>query len=285
MAHILSMQSHVVYGYVGNRAAVFPLQRLGHEVLALNTVQFSNHTGYGEWTGDILSLDHINRIFEGLEKRGALTHLDAVLTGYMGTMELGQTLIHWLQLMQKHHPDLIYCCDPVMGDVGRGIFVKENLPAFFQEIAVHAATMMTPNQFELELLSGIKIHSLQDAKEACQILHQKGVKIVLVTSLILQDTQEDEIGLLLSSKTESYVVYTPRLNMPMPVNGSGDATTAFFLAYYLESRNLRQALEKTTASIFALFQGTLQNQRRELDLIGSQEAWVHPTRHFQAKVL
>lgn len=285
MANILSMQSHVTYGYVGNRAAVFPLQRLGHEVIAINTVQFSNHTGYGEWTGDIMPLDHIERIFEGLNHRHALDHLDAVLTGYLGTAELGETLLKWLALIKQHNRDVIYCCDPVMGDVGRGIFVREGVPEFFKELAIHAATIMTPNQFELQLLTGIEINTLKDALHACKLLHEKGVKIILLTSLMRLDGNPENIEMLLSSSEGNYLIATPHLQMPMPINGSGDATTAIFLGHYLINHDLKLSLEKTAASIYALFESTLQQRQRELDLIGSQEKWIHPGQSFKAKQL
>lgn len=285
MANILSMQSHVTYGYVGNRAAVFPLQRLGHEVIAINTVQFSNHTGYGEWTGDIMPLDHIERIFEGLEKRHAIDHLDAILTGYLGTAELGETLLKWLKLIKERNPRLIYCCDPVMGDVGRGIFVREGVPEFFKDLAVHVATIMTPNQFELQLLTGIEVNTLEDALQACKALHQQGVKIILVTSLMRLDGDPEKIEMLLSSTEGNFLIATPHLQMPMPINGSGDATTAIFLGHYLENHDLKLSLEKTADSIFALFQSTLDQRRRELDLIGGQKEWIHPTCHFQARKL
>ncbi len=282
MANILSMQSHVAYGYVGNRAAVFPLQRLGHEVTAINTVQFSNHTGYGEWTGDIMPLDHIERIFEGLDKRQALKNLNAVLTGYLGTAELGQTLLKWLKCIKQENPQLIYCCDPVMGDVGRGIFVREGVPEFFKELASHVATIMTPNQFELQLLTGVEINTLKDAIKACDILHRQGVSIILVTSLTRLEGKPEEIEMLLSSNEGHFLIATPRLAMPIPLNGSGDATTALFLGHYLESNNLKFSLEKTTASIFALFESTLHHHRRELDLIGGQNQWMNPARQFSS---
>lgn len=283
MSNILSMQSHVAYGYVGNRAAVFPLQRLGHEVIAVNTVEFSNHTGYGEWTGDIMSLDHIERIFEGLEKRGVLKQCDAVLTGYLGAPELGHTLLKWLHRMKQSNPNLIYCCDPVMGDVGRGVFVREGVPAFFKEYAQAAATLMTPNQFELQLLTGIEVNTLYHAKQATRLLHNQGVSLVLLTSLMRTDGRSDEIEMLLSSKDQGcLLISTPKLQMPMPINGSGDATAAIFLAHYLETQNLKRSLEQTTNSIFALFDATLQQGRRELDLVGGQAAWVDPMRTFDA---
>lgn len=284
MANILSIQSHVAYGYVGNRAAVFPLQRLGHEVTAVNTVQFSNHTGYGEWTGDIMPLAHIDAIFAGLEKRQVLQNLDAILTGYLGAAELGEIVLHWLSKIKVGNPQIIYCCDPVMGDVGRGIFVQEDVPAFFKKQALHSAMIMTPNQFELQLLTGIEINTLPDARTACRLLHQQGVEIILLTSLARLDGNPAQIEMLLSTKQESFLIATPKLALPIPINGAGDATTALFLGHYLDTKDLKQSLEKTTASIYALFESTYTQRRRELDLIGSQNKWVNPPDRFSSVI-
>jgi pyridoxine kinase len=282
MAQILSMQSHVAFGYVGNRAAVFPLQRLGHEVTVINTVQFSNHTGYGSWTGDIMSLEHINKIFEGLEQRGALKDLNAVLTGYLGDAALGEILIKWLNLIKQHNPNVIYCCDPVMGDVGRGVFVKSGVPEFFKNQALSHAHILTPNQFELELLTGVQINNLEDAQKACRLLHEQGTEIVLVTSLTRADADPNTIEMLVHTTSEAYLIATPRLLMPMPINGSGDATTALFLGRYLETRDLKKSLELTAASIFEIFKATLDAKRRELALISAQAQLVEPEINFTA---
>jgi pyridoxine kinase len=282
MAHILSMQSHVAYGYVGNRAAIFPLQRLGHEVTAINTVQFSNHTGYGSWTGEIMSLGHINKIFEGLQQREIFRQIDAVLTGYLGEAALGETLIKWLKVIKQEQPSVIYCCDPVMGDVGRGTFVKPGVPEFFKAQAISQAHVLTPNQYELELLTNIPVDTLESALQACQLLHQAGTKIVLVTSLTRKEADPAMIEMLLHTEQEAYLVTTPRLLMPIPVNGSGDATTALFLAHYLEHKDLARALELTAASIFGIFQSTHDMKRRELDLIAAQNELVNPRYHFKA---
>src|SRR5688572_24371027 len=124
MKKILSIQSHVAYGYVGNRAAVFPLQLLGYDVIAINTVQFSNHTGYGKWTGMVFEDRHIGDIVAGLEENGALDEVDAVLSGYLGDAALGGIVLDAVCRIRAHRPDMIYCCDPVMGDTGRGFFVR-----------------------------------------------------------------------------------------------------------------------------------------------------------------
>lgn len=283
MANILSLQSHVAFGYVGNKAAVFPLQRLGHEVISINTVQFSNHTGYGSWTGDIMSIEHIDMIFAGLEQRGFLANLDAVLTGYLGDKALGEVLIKWLAKIQQLNPNLVYCCDPVIGDVGRGIFVRPGVPEFFAEQALAHATILTPNQFELTYLTGVEINSLADAHRACHQLHQRGVKYVLVTSLTRQESDPAIIEMLLSTSNESYLVATPRIEMPISPNGSGDMTAAIFLAKYLETSDLVVSLEHTAAAIYAVFMKTLQLKQRELAIIAAQDQLVNPIQTFKAQ--
>lgn len=283
MANILSLQSHVAYGYVGNRAAVFPLQRLGHEVIAINTVQFSNHTGYGSWTGDIMTVEHIDKIFAGLEQQGILQHIDGVLTGYLGDSTLGEVFLKWLQKLRAINPQLIYCCDPVIGDVGRGIFVKAGVPEFFRDQALPHATILTPNQFELTNLTEIEVATLADAREACAVLHDKGAKQILVTSLTRNDADPSQIEMLLSTKDEAYLLATPRLEMPIAPNGSGDMTAAIYLAKYIESHDLMLSLEHTAAALYATFDQTLKLARRELAIIQSQDELVQPSQWFKAK--
>ncbi|RTL03037.1 MAG: pyridoxal kinase PdxY [Proteobacteria bacterium] len=284
MANILSMQSHVAFGYVGNKAAVFPMQRLGHDVINVNTVQFSNHTGYGSWTGDIMSIEHIDNIFKGLDDRQVLDNLDAVLTGYLGDKALGEVLLKWLDKIKAKNPNLLYCCDPVIGDVGRGVFVRPGVPEFFQNQALSYASILTPNQFELTYLTGIEINTLDDALKACQILHVKGVQTILVTSLT-RNGNEDNIEMLVSNAQETYLIATPKLNMPIAPNGSGDMTAAVFTAKFLETQDLKQSLEHTAATIYAVFLKTQQLQQRELAIIQAQDEIVEPRTKFVAHKL
>lgn len=285
MANILSLQSHVAYGYVGNKAAVFPLQRLGHEVININTVQFSNHTGYGSWTGDIMSIEHIDKIFDGLNQRGVLENLDGVLTGYLGDKSLGDILLRWLKVIREKNPQVVYCCDPVIGDTDRGIFVRPGVPEFFANQAVSQANILTPNQFELTNLTGIEINTLKDAELACQQLHQRGAKMILVTSLTRNEMPHEQIEMLLSCPNETLLVATPRLDMPIAPNGSGDMTAAVFLAKYLETKDPAASLAHTAAAIYAVFCKTQQLDRRELAIIQAQEELVTPTRMFPIQVI
>lgn len=142
--NILSIQSSVAYGHVGNSAAVFPLQMMGFEVWPVNTVHFSNQTGYGEWRGSLLPAADVAGIIRGIEDRGALPRCDAVLSGYMGDASLGEVIVGAVARVKQHNVKTIYCCDPVMGDAGRGFFVRSGIPEFSKEVAVPAAVLARP---------------------------------------------------------------------------------------------------------------------------------------------
>lgn len=272
MKQILSIQSHVAHGYVGNRAAVFPLQRMGFEVIAINTVQFSNHTGYGHWTGEVFSPAHVASILDGLEQRGVLENIDALLTGYLGDPAVGDVILSTLPKLKK---DALWLCDPVMGDVGRGMFVRTGVPDFFKDRALPAARIITPNQFELEYLSGITINTMDDVKSACAKIHAAGPDIILVTSLITDETRDDEIQMLASHKNgENHLVSTKRLPLDPAPNGAGDFTSAMFLANILNGHTLDQSLNRTAQSVFALFEETMKAGTRELAMIQAQNRFT-----------
>lgn len=274
MKQILSIQSHVAFGHVGNAAAVFPLQRLGYEVIAINTVQFSNHTGYGDWTGQVFSGEHIRDILTGLQKRGALEHVDGFLTGYLGSPESGEIVLEALSLLRK---DAVWLCDPVMGDVGRGFFVRTGIPDFFRTTAIPRAKIITPNQFELEYLTGREIKTLADAQDACRAAHAMGPETVLLTSLLHNDTPDGTIQMMASSKSGGqYLVTTKRLPLDPAPNGAGDCTSALFLAHTLAGEDVPSALSNTAASIYALFEETMRAGTRELALIAAQDHFANP---------
>ena len=274
MKHILSIQSHVASGHVGNAAAIFPLQRLGFEVIAINTVQFSNHTGYGRWTGEVFSAAHIKDVLMGLQAHGALAKVDGLLTGYLGDPAIGEIILDTLALLPDN---AVWLCDPVMGDVGRGFFVREGIPAFFRDRAVPRAKIITPNQFELEHLTQRTIKNLDDAVAACEDAHKMGPEIVLLTSLLHEDTKDSEIQMLASRASgERYIVTTPRLPLDPAPNGAGDCTSALFLAHILSGASLEDALSRTASSVFALFEESHKAGTRELALIQAQEHYKHP---------
>ncbi|WP_207457135.1 pyridoxal kinase PdxY [Azospirillum sp. SYSU D00513] len=283
MQTVISIQSHVAYGYVGNRAAVFPLQRLGLDATAVNTVQFSNHTGYGKWTGQVFTAEHIAEIVEGIAARGVLPAYDAVLSGYMGDVGLGRVIVETAARVKAANPKAVYCCDPVMGDVGRGFFVRPGLPEFIKEHAVPVADILTPNQFELEYLADRKVETLSDAMEATAALRARGTRLVLVTSLTRADADPDRIEMLADGAEGAWLVSTPRLPLDPAPNGSGDAVAALYLAHYLKTGSPAEALERAAAAIYAIFQETQRRGTRELQLIAAQDEFVNPSRTFSAE--
>ncbi|HOX32856.1 MAG TPA: pyridoxal kinase PdxY [Spirochaetales bacterium] len=280
---ILSIQSHVAYGHVGNRAAVFPLERLGYEVWPINTVQFSNHTGYGSWKGEVFTSAHIELVWSGVKDRGALASCEAVLSGYMGAAEIGTAVLGAVDDVRKANPEAIYCCDPVMGDYGRGFFVGEGIPGFIETRAARWADIITPNQFEAEALSGGVISDLESAKRAAESIHELGPRIVLITSFEPSGGSGSEISMFLSDGKEFRTVTTPRLPLDPAPNGAGDLCAALFLGRYLETRDPAESLELMTDSVFAILERSLADGSRELRLVQAQEAIARPERRFSSR--
>lgn len=276
--NILSIQSHVAYGHVGNAAATFPLQRLGVTVWPIHTVQFSNHTGYGAWKGRVFDAGLITEVVEGIAERGVLGTCSGVLSGYMGASDTGTAILDAVAKVQAANPDALYCCDPVIGDVGRGVFVRPGIPEFMRDQAVPAADVITPNQFELDLLSGRTSATRADAIAAIDSLHQLGPEAVLVTSLHTDETPADSIDLVASDSMGRSRVRTPKL--PISVNGAGDAIAALFFAHYLASGSAAEALSRAASSVFGLLRATAEAGSREILLVDAQDEFVSPTTIF-----
>ena len=279
--NILSIQSWVSFGHVGNASAVFPMQRLGHEVWAVNTVQFSNHTGYGDWRGQVYTGDAIRELVEGIGDRGVLGTCDAVLSGYMGDADIGTAILDAVAKVREANPDALYCCDPVMGDVGRGVFVRPGIPEFMKARAVAAADIITPNHFELELLAGREARTAADLAAALDAVHALGPQVVVVTSLLLTDTPPGVIDLVVSSPNGRFRVRTPLL--PVSVNGAGDAIAALFFVHYLETRDAGEALARAASSVYGLLKRTADAGSREILLIAAQDEFVNPTARFEVE--
>jgi pyridoxine kinase len=276
--NILSIQSHVAFGHVGNASAVFPMQRLGCEVWPIHTVQFSNHTGYGDWKGRVFDGPAIEEIVEGIAERGVLASCDGVLSGYMGSADIGTAILSAVARVREANPGALYCCDPVIGDVGRGVFVRPGVPEFMRDHAVPAADIVTPNQFELDYLSDLPTSTVADAKAAVAAVHRLGPRVALVTSLLTEDTPADAIDLLASEGGRFWRVRTPRLNLS--VNGAGDAVAALFFVHYARSRSAASALGEAAASTYGLLKRTEEAGSREILMVAAQDEFVAPTWRF-----
>ncbi|AZO76497.1 MULTISPECIES: pyridoxal kinase PdxY [unclassified Bosea (in: a-proteobacteria)] len=281
--NILSIQSHVAYGHVGNASAVFPMQRLGVEVWPIHTVQFSNHTGYGAWKGQVFDGATIDELMAGIGERGVLGRCDGVLSGYMGSADIGHAILSAVAKVREANPKTMYCCDPVIGDVGRGVFVRPGIPEFMREQAVPAADIVTPNQFELELLTDVEVRTLADAHRAVEALRDAGPKVVLVTSLITNETPADSIDLMAADVQGIYRVRTPKIDIN--INGAGDAIAALFFVHYLRDGSAASALGKAASSIYGLLKRTKEAGSREILTVAAQDEFVTPSQLFTAEAV
>ena len=281
--NLLSIQSHVAYGHVGNSAAVFPLQRIGVEVWPVHTVQFSNHPGYGQWQGQVFDAGTIREIIGGIGQRGVLGECDGVLSGYVGSAEIGAAILDAVATVKRANPAAKYCCDPVIGDVDRGVFVARGIPEFMKGKAVAAADIVTPNHFELDYLAGRECKTLAQACDAVKAVHDFGPGVIMVTSLQVEETPADAVDLLASDRTSCFRLRTPRL--PLTINGAGDAIAALFFAHYLRSGRAGEALSAAASALFGVLAKTADAGARELALVAAQDEFVNPSRRFVAEEL
>lgn len=283
--NILSIQSWVAYGHVGNASAVFPLQRLGAEVWAVNTVQFSNHTGYGDWKGQVFPAAAVRDVVDGIAARDVLGRCDAVLSGYVGGADIGEAILHAVGLVRAANPAALYCCDPVIGDTDTGVYVRPGIEDFLRARALPAADIATPNRFETERLTGVGCDSMRGAKQAVQrlraTLRPGGPGVVLLTSLETDETPPGCLDMMVFEDGAFHRLRTPRL--AVTVNGAGDAMAALFLFHYLRAGSAVAALEAAGSSVWGLLHRTAEAGSREILTVAAQDEFIAPARRFQAE--
>ena len=282
--NILSIQSWVSYGHVGNASAMFPLQRLGAEVWAINTVQFSNHTGYGDWTGQVYSGQSVRDLVDGIAARDAFRRCDAVLSGYVGGADIGDAILHAVATVRRANRHALYCCDPVIGDTDTGVYVRPGIEDFLLAGALPASDIVTPNRFELERLTGLACGTLHGAKQAVlrlrSMLRVDGPACVLLTSLQTDATPDGCVDMMTFEAGHFHLLRTPRL--PVSVNGAGDAIAALFLFHRLRTGSAVAALEAAGSSIYGLLRRTAAAGSREILTVAAQDEFVAPTSVFTA---
>lgn len=276
---ILSIQSSVAYGHVGNSAATFPLMRMGVEVYPVLTVHFSNHTGYGEWRGPLLAAADVAEVITGIDERGALERVDAVLSGYQGGEDVGAVILDAVALVKSRNPAAVYCCDPVMGDVGRGFFVRPGIPELMRDTVVPAAQIITPNQFELEYLTGRTTGTVAEVLDAADTARAMGPQTVLVTSVVHEAAAGGTIDMIAVTGEGAWSVTTPLL--PRTFTGAGDLTAATFLANLLSSGSVAQAVGRTAAVVYGVLKATVDSGLSELQLVAAQDEIAAPTNSFE----
>ncbi len=260
---ILSIQSHVAYGYVGNKAAVYPLQAMGYDVWPVNTVQFSNHTGYGTWQGQVFSEVHIQEVIQGLVNLGLIAKTRAILSGYMGSLAICHEVLKTVRQFKSENPDILYLCDPVIGNTH--CFVPPAVLSFFKEHL--EADIITPNQYEAELLSGIPIEHPDDLKAVSAFFHAKGCGIVIITGIQMKGFSPNILHIYGGQEDQHYLYATPEYIFPISPNGTGDLFSALFLGSYLHRADLAWALTRSIVLMDAVLARTAEKQQRELAVL------------------
>ncbi|MCP1386843.1 pyridoxal kinase PdxY [Corynebacterium sp. TA-R-1] len=283
MKHILSIQSAVAYGHVGNSAAVFPLQRIGHEVWPVYTVNFSNHTGYGAWKGPMIPAADVAEVITGIGERGAFSRIDAILSGYQGGDDIADVIIDAVAKVKAENPHAIYACDPVMGNAKSGCHVADTIPPLLRDRVVPVADLITPNQFELGYLTERDVTDLDSTLAAVDAAREMGPRTVLVTSVERPDAPVDTIEMLAVDDKGAWIVQTPRI--PFKRNGSGDVTAALFTGHYIESGDAADALARTASSVYDLLRITHEADSPELKLVEAQDFYANPQLQFTVEAL
>ena len=240
---IISIQSHVVYGYVGNKAATYPLQSLGYNVCPINTVQFSNHTGYKNWQGEAFSREHRKSLLKGIEDLGVISECKAIISGYMGGEETCIEVLEAVQRFKSQNKDILYLCDPVIGN--SHCYVKPEIMEFFKTKL--KADIITPNQFEAETLSDIKITNIESLKDIALYFHNKDVSVIVITGIETPSIQNNKLATFVSDKTSQHLILSHKYNFTTEFSGTGDLFSALFLGKYLKTKN---ALEATKSAIY-----------------------------------
>ncbi|MGT2426485.1 pyridoxal kinase PdxY [Amnibacterium kyonggiense] len=278
---LLSIQSAVAHGHVGNSAAVLPLQRLGVEVLPVPTVLLSNHTGYGTARGVRLTPEQVADVLLGVEERGAFAGLDVVLSGYLGDAGVALVVADAVRRVRAASPGAVFACDPVMGAAGTGCFVAPGIPDLLRRELVPLADVITPNAFELGLLIGTRPDTLPALLDAADRVRALGPSTVLVTSLRRAEVDPGTVEMLVVGPTGAWLIGTPRL--PGSFGGTGDVTAALFTAHLRSTGDAALALERTASSVFDLIELTVRAGDRELRIVEAQDRFAQPSMRFAAR--
>lgn len=286
MKSVLSIQSHVVFGHAGNSAAVFPIRRMGIDVWPLNTVQFSNHTQYPQWTGTVFPAQHLTDIVNGLAQIHKLEICDAVLSGYIGSAEQGNDILAIVQKVKEANPQAIYFCDPVMGHPEKGCIVAPGVAEFFCCQGLAASDAIAPNLLELETLTNGTIQNVDQAVLAARKLCAKGPKIVLVKHLSRAGYRADRFEMILVTTEHSWHVSRPLVDFgeKQPV-GVGDLTSGLMLVSLLKGEPLNKALEYVAAAVYEVMVKTKEMGEYELQIVAAQDKMVNPDYKFCATQL
>jgi pyridoxine kinase len=275
--NVISIQSQVAFGHVGNSAAVFPLQMHGIDVVTVPTTLLSNRPGYPTLRGKVLEAELVADLLRGIEERGAADRADMILSGYLGSADNANVVADFVARARARNSRLRYCCDPVLGDRDRGLFVRDDIPPLVRDLLCPLADIITPNHFEFEWLCGTKAASIDQVTKAARAFTARGT--VVVTSAELADTPTDEIETLAIERESVWRVRTPKL--AISPNGTGDLFAALLVAACLRGADTKEALGHAASAIFAVLERTAMRGTQEMRIVESAEQLVHPERKFE----
>ena len=279
---VISIQSQVAFGHVGSSAAVFPMQMHGIDVVAVPTTLLSNRPGYPSIRGRVLDAELVADLLRGVEERGAVETCDMILSGYLGTGEISAVVADFVARAKTRNPKLTYCCDPVLGDRDRGLFVAADIPPLVRDRLCPLANIITPNHFEFEWLCGAKATTSAQVIGAAQALMASGPSTIVVTSAELKDTLDGEIETVAIERSsegiKAWRAGTPKL--PISPSGTGDLFAALFVAARVRGSNTPDALGHAVSAIFAVLERTAARGTEEMRIVESAELLVRPARRF-----
>jgi pyridoxine kinase len=277
---VISIQSQVAFGHVGNSAAVFPMQLRGIDVIAVPTTLLSNRPGYSTIRGRILDAGLVADLLAGIEERGAVNSCRILLTGYLGSPEIAGVVMEFVARAKKNNPKLIYCCDPVIGDSDAGVFVQAEIPSMFRDLLCPLADIITPNHFELEWLCGAKATTIAEVTGSAQSLSAQGPSTVIVTSAQLADTPEDRIDTIAIEGSSVWRVSTPKL--PIRPSGTGDLFSSLLVASLVRGADTPGALVEAVSGTFAVLEYTAAAGTEEMRIVQAASLLCSPPRRFEA---
>jgi len=276
--NVISIQSQVAWGHVGNSAAVFPMQMHGIDVIAVPTTLLSNRPGYPTIRGRVLDAQLITDLLLGIEERGAVDTAQMILSGYLGSADNAAAVADFVARAKARNPALSYCCDPVLGDRDRGLFVHADIPPLVRDRLCPLADIITPNHFEFEWLTGTKATTIDQVIEAARAVMARGPSTVVVTSAELADTPDGEIETLAVEGTEAWRVRTPKL--PISPNGTGDLFAALLVSARVHGNDTPEALSHAASAIYAVLERTAASGTEEMRIVESAEQIANPKRRF-----
>src|SRR4051812_31319783 len=281
--NVISIQSQVAFGHVGNSAAVFPMQTHGIDVVAVPTTLLSNRPGYPTIRGRVLEAQLVADLLLGIEERGAVDTCQMILSGYLGSAETAAVVADFVARAKARNPALRYACDPVLGDRDRGLFVKPDIPPLVRDRLCALADIITPNHFEFDWLCGANAATSGQMIEAARALLARGPSTVVVTSAELDDRPVGEIETLAIEQTKAWRVRTPKL--PISPNGTGDLFAALLVSARVRGSDTPAALSHAASAIYAVLERTEARGTKEMRIVESAEQLVRPQRRFEAMVI